>query len=146
MNTVVLPVPHTAQGGLLRRLSDLLYTRQWEEWRRKGLEVQATVDRAGEGWQGHVGVVPLLLDRLPLADPLKTHLLCCGPEVMMRFVAVGGIRRGIPPNQIWLSLERHMQCAVGLCGHCQLGTELICRDGPVFSWDRVERLLQIHDL
>jgi NAD(P)H-flavin reductase len=129
-----------------RTPADLLYTGQWEDWRRQGLVVQATVDRAAPGWQGQVGVVPLLVDRCPLPRPDRTHVLCCGPEVMMRFVASAALRRGVPAGQIWVSLERHMQCAVGLCGHCQLGTELICRDGPVFAWDRVERLLQLHDL
>jgi NAD(P)H-flavin reductase len=135
--------------GLLygaRTPADLLYTSEWEAWQRQGLRVQATVDRASAGWQGQVGVVPLLLDRWPLPRPQQTHVLCCGPEVMMRFTAQAALRRGVPPGQIWVSLERHMQCAVGLCGHCQLGTELICRDGPVFAWDRVERLLQFHDL
>lgn len=129
-----------------RTPADLLYTPEWDHWRQQGLELQATVDRAVAGWQGQVGVVPLLLDRLPLPRPSATHLLCCGPEVMMRFTAQSALRRGVPAGQIWVSLERHMQCAVGLCGHCQLGTELICRDGPVFAWDRVERLLQFHDL
>lgn len=129
-----------------RTPADLLYTDEWRAWEAQGLSVQATVDRASAGWQGHVGVVPLLVDRWPLPRPERTHVLCCGPEVMMRFVAIAALRRGVPPGQIWVSLERHMQCAVGLCGHCQLGTELICRDGPVFAWDRVERLLQFHDL
>lgn len=135
--------------GLLygaRTPADLLYTHQWETWQQQGLVVQATVDRASAGWQGQVGVVTLLLDRWPLPRPENTHVLCCGPEVMMRFAALAALRRGVPAGQIWVSLERHMQCAVGLCGHCQLGTELICRDGPVFPWDRVERLLQFHDL
>jgi hypothetical protein len=65
---------------------------------------------------------------------------------MMRYAALGAMERGIPAGQIHVSLERHMQCAVGLCGHCQLGTALICRDGPVFSWDCAETLLTIHDL
>jgi NAD(P)H-flavin reductase len=70
----------------------------------------------------------------------------CGPEVMMRFSAAVALGRGVAVERIWVSLERHMQCAVGLCGHCQLGTELLCRDGPVFRYDRVQPLLPIHDL
>jgi NAD(P)H-flavin reductase len=124
----------------------LLYTREYDAWKRAGLEIITTVDRATAGWTGNVGVVPLLLDRVRLSRPAATAVLSCGPEVMMRYAALGALNRGIPASQIWVSLERHMQCAVGMCGHCQLGTTLICRDGPVFSWDRVQSLVQIHDL
>jgi NAD(P)H-flavin reductase len=124
----------------------LLYKQEYDAWCRAGWELQLTVDRAVGGWKGSVGVVPLLLDRLRLGQPDGTVVLSCGPEVMMRYAAVGAIGRGVPAENIWVSLERHMQCAVGLCGHCQLGTTLVCRDGPVFRWDRVQPLLQIHDL
>jgi len=124
----------------------LLYTREYDGWKSAGLEMITTVDRATATWKGNVGVVPLLLDRVRLPRPAATVVLSCGPEVMMRYAALGALERGIPASQVWVSLERHMQCAVGMCGHCQLGTTLICRDGPVFSWDRVQSLVQIHDL
>lgn len=124
----------------------LLYAGEYAAWQDGGLEVQTTVDRAVPGWDGNVGVVPLLVDRLWPLDAERTVLMACGPEVMMRFVALAAVGRGLAPERIWLSLERHMQCAVGLCGHCQLGTALICRDGPVFSWNRVESLMRVHDL
>jgi NAD(P)H-flavin reductase len=124
----------------------LLYTREYDAWTRAGLEIITTVDRATAAWKGNVGVVPLLIDRVRLPLPAATVVLSCGPEVMMRYAALGALNRGIPASQVWVSLERHMQCAVGMCGHCQLGTTLICRDGPVFSWDRVQSLVQIHDL
>lgn len=129
-----------------RAANELLYAGEYEAWRRAGLEVHTTVDRPTPGWNGNVGVVPLLVDRLRLSNAGDTKCLMCGPEVMMRFAAQSALGRGVAPERIWVSLERHMQCAVGLCGHCQLGTSLLCRDGPVFRWDRVEPLLQIHDL
>lgn len=129
-----------------RSSDNLLYSWEYPAWVAAGLEIETTVDRPSPGWNGNVGVVPQLIDRLRLNDPSNTTFLMCGPEVMMRFSAAAALARGIVPERIWVSLERHMQCAVGLCGHCQLGTELLCRDGPVFRWDRVEPLLQIHDL
>ena len=129
-----------------RSSDNLLYSREYSAWSAAGLEIETTVDRPLPGWNGNVGVVPLLIDRLQLSNPNSTAVLMCGPEVMMRFSATAAISRGIAPERIWVSLERHMQCAIGLCGHCQLGTELLCRDGPVFRWDRVEPLLQIHNL
>jgi NAD(P)H-flavin reductase len=129
-----------------RSADQLLYGAEYSAWSSAGLEIQTTVDRPSATWNGNVGVVPLLVDRLRLQNPHDTVFLLCGPEVMIRFTAAALLGRGIAAAQIWVSLERHMQCAVGLCGHCQLGTELLCRDGPVYRYDRVQPLLHIHDL
>jgi NAD(P)H-flavin reductase len=129
-----------------RSADQLLYAAEYSAWSSAGLEVQTTVDRPSATWNGNVGVVPQFVDRLRLQNPHDTVFLMCGPEVMMRFTAAALLGRGIAAAQIWVSLERHMQCAVGLCGHCQLGTELLCRDGPVYRYDRVQPLLHIHDL
>jgi NAD(P)H-flavin reductase len=129
-----------------RMAEGLLYRQEYDDWKNAGLEIYLTVDRAAVGWKGSVGVLPSLLDRLHLPRPGKTVVLSCGPEVMMRYAALGAMNRGIEASRIWVSLERHMQCAVGMCGHCQLSTALICRDGPVFSWERAQAMLQIHDL
>jgi NAD(P)H-flavin reductase len=104
------------------------------------------VDRAAPGWRGNVGVVTLLIEQLLGFEPANCLVLCCGPEVMMRFAAQAVLERGVPPARIWLSLERKMQCAVGFCGHCQLGPEFVCRDGPVFCFDRVARWLKVEGL
>lgn len=124
----------------------VLFETELESWRRAGLTIEVTVDRATADWRGHVGVVTLLLDRLELADPAKTLLLTCGPEVMMRYTVQSALRRGIPPGNLWLSTERNMQCAIGLCGHCQLGPVFICREGPVFNWQRIAPWLFVEGL
>jgi NAD(P)H-flavin reductase len=131
-------------GG--RSVEGLLYTDQYADWRSAGIDVQTTVDRATAGWSGHVGVVTLLLDRLKLSDPENTLLLTCGPEVMMWYVIQTAIARRIAPTSIYVSLERHMNCAIGLCGHCQLGPEFVCKDGPVFRYDRVASIMKVDDL
>lgn len=124
----------------------LLYQREYDVWRQCNIEVMLTVDRATAGWTGHVGVVTLLIDRLRLLDPDRTRLVTCGPEVMMKYAAASGQRIGIATEQIWVSLERNMQCAAGLCGHCQLGPEFICKDGPVLRYDRVRSYLFVEQL
>lgn len=124
----------------------LLYTRQYVSWSERGLNLQTTVDRSQSGWLGNVGVVPLLLDRLRPLTPANTVLLLCGPEVMMRYCVRSALGRGLRKDQIWLSLERNMQCAVGLCGHCQLGPAFICQDGPVFRYDTIEPFLDVESL
>lgn len=129
-----------------RTAEGLLYPLELTEWPRQGLRVETTVDRATGNWRGHVGVVTLLLERLDLPRPRDTVLLTCGPEVMMWYVAQTALARGLAPQSIWVSLERNMSCAVGLCGHCQLGPEFICKDGPVFRYDRVASLLKVEKL
>jgi NAD(P)H-flavin reductase len=123
-----------------------LYTSQYESWSDRGLTVQATVDRSQPGYQGNVGVVPLLLERLRTFDPRTAVLFICGPEVMMRYAARAAFERGMSPSQIWVSTERNMQCAIGLCGHCQLGPAFICKDGPVFRYDRIAPYLKVEGL
>ncbi len=123
----------------------LLYAGQLDAWSNQGIEVQTTVDRADSQWQGTVGVVPLLLDRLSDLRSDKTQVITCGPEVMMHYSALSALKRGIPEQAIWLSIERNMQCAVGLCGHCQVGAVFVCRDGPVFRYDKIKHLLRVRD-
>jgi NAD(P)H-flavin reductase len=124
-----------------REPCDLLYQKEYAEWERRGLELMITVDRAGPGWAGRVGVVPLLLRRLR-PDPSRTIMMTCGPEIMMRYAVAEALADRLDAGNISLSLERNMQCAVGLCGHCQLGPEFLCKDGPVLPYRRVARFLQ----
>lgn len=113
--------------------------------RRPELELSVTVDRADPSWRGHVGVVTSLFARARL-DPARTLALVCGPEVMMRFAARDLARLGVPEARIFVSMERNMKCAVGFCGHCQWGAAFVCKDGPVFRYDRVGPLLTVREL
>jgi NAD(P)H-flavin reductase len=124
-----------------RTPADLLFRKELERWRASfDLEVHVTVDRASGTWRGNVGVVTKLIGKVPL-DPGGTVALVCGPEVMMRFTAMDLLQRGVPADRIHLSVERNMKCAIGLCGHCQWGPVFVCRDGPVFPYDRIKDLL-----
>jgi len=121
-----------------RAPEDILYRKELEHWRGKfDLEIQVTVDRGAAGWRGNVGVVTTLVGRAPF-DPTNTVALVCGPEVMMRFAVMELQKRGIGADRIFLSMERNMKCATGFCGHCQYGPSFICKDGPVFQFDRIE--------
>ncbi len=124
----------------------LLYTGEYPSWIAKGLDVQTTVDRSADDWLGNVGVAPLLVDRLRPLVPGNTLLLLCGPEVMMRYTVRSALGRGLRKDQIWVSLERNMQCAVGMCGHCQLGPAFVCKDGPIFRYDQIEPFLDVEAL
>jgi len=131
-------------GG--RSPEELLYTAELECWRgRFDVQVEVAVDQAAAGWHGRVGVVTTLVPRARF-DPDHAVAMICGPEVMMRFAVAALQERGVPSDTIHVSLERSMKCAIRLCGHCQLGPEFICHDGPVFTWDRVEPLLRVREL
>jgi NAD(P)H-flavin reductase len=110
-----------------------------------GITLAVTVDRADRGWAGPVGLVT---DLIPGAgfDPASTLALVCGPEVMMRFVAMALLDAGVPAGRIRISLERNMKCGIGLCGHCQLRELFICTDGPVLPYDRVAGLMTVREL
>jgi len=124
----------------------LLFRRDYPSWREAGINVLPTVDRTSSGWSGAIGVVTMLIDRFqPLVAP-QTTLLMCGPEVMMKYSLTSAARRGLPLDRIWLSLERNMQCAVGLCGHCQFGPAFVCKNGPVMRADLIEPLLHVSQL
>jgi NAD(P)H-flavin reductase len=124
----------------------MLFAREYSDWRNRSLNVQTTVDRCEGDWDGNVGAVSLLLERLHPLEPAKTRLMVCGPEVMMHYTAEVALELGLRKEHIWLSMERNMQCAVGLCGHCQFGPMFICKDGPVFRYDQIESFLQIRNL
>lgn len=124
----------------------LLFAREFLDWTSRSLDLRTTVNRCDTSWRGNVGAVPLLLDRLQLPAPANTRIMVCGPEVMMHYTARAALERGLKKEQIWLSLERNMQCAVGLCGHCQLGPAFICKDGPIFRYDQIEPFLQVRCL
>jgi NAD(P)H-flavin reductase len=124
-----------------RQPADLLYQREHAAWQQQGLEMRVTVDCADAAWGGRVGVVPALLGRVSF-DPARTIAFTCGPEIMMRFTVYELLSRRLPPERIYLSVERNMQCGVGLCGRCQIGPYFVCKDGPVFSFQRLGRFVQ----
>jgi anaerobic sulfite reductase subunit B len=152
LRPVVYALRHRRQAGRLtvllgaRTPADLLYAEELRRWAfAADLELHITVDRPSSGWSGHVGVVTSLLRRAEL-EPARTSAYVCGPEVMMRFTAAALADLGVPASLTQLSLERTMRCGVGLCGHCQLGPYLVCRDGPVLPYDRVRGLLSVREL
>lgn len=121
--------------------NDLLYRERFDAWRRHpDTEVLLTSDRPDKTWQHHIGVVTELFEQVGI-DAATTMVLMCGPEIMMRLGVPILIRRGVPANAIYVSLERHMECGIGLCGHCQMGPYFLCKDGPVMRYDRVAWLL-----
>ena len=129
-----------------RTPEDLLFRDELARWRsRFDMNVGVTVDCAGRGWRGDVGVVPDLIGRTPF-DAATATAFTVGPEIMMRFTVRALLAAGVPEDRIFLSMERGMRCAVALCGHCQFGPYLVCRDGAVFGYARVAPWLTVREL
>ena len=123
-----------------------LYVAELERWRTSAdIGLSVTVDFGDANWAGQVGFVTALLGTAQI-DPARTLVMTCGPEVMMRAVANQMIGRGVAPGDVYVSQERNMKCATGLCGHCQFGPLFVCKDGPVFPYDRVADLLRVREI
>ncbi|KOG87448.1 FAD/NAD(P)-binding protein [Streptomyces varsoviensis] len=127
-----------------RTPSDLLYRAQTRAWGAEA-HIDVTVDHPEPDWRGDVGVVTRLLSR-GTWSPSRVCAFVCGPEPMIHAVAGELVRAGTPPHRVQVSLERNMRCGEGFCGHCQLGSVLLCRDGPVTDWGRAEPLLAVKEL
>ena len=121
-----------------RTPNDILFSDELKAWKGlAGVDAKVTVDHADSEWTGNVGVVTTLVPRVEF-DPNNTVAMICGPEIMMRYAIVELQKHGLTSDQIYLTMERNMKCAVGFCGHCQFGPEFICRDGPVFRHDHIQ--------
>jgi NAD(P)H-flavin reductase len=129
-----------------RTPGDLIYRRQLEEWRgRFDLHIDATVDSARQGWRGNVGFVTDLIPKIRF-DASRTTAMICGPEIMMVYTVRELMAKGFEKRQIFISMERNMKCGLGFCGHCQVGPILVCRDGPVFPYPKVEHLFRKREI
>ncbi len=127
----------------VKHSDDLLWRDRYAAWAAlPETQVLLAADEAGPDWPWAIGPVTRLFDRAEL-DPARTVVMMCGPEGMMIAVSRDLLGRGFPPEAIWLSMERNMKCAIGQCGHCQLGPDFVCKDGPVFPYPRVAPLLGI---
>lgn len=129
-----------------RSPQDMLFRIELEQWHKKyGIQLETTVDHADSSWRKQVGVVPTLFDYVEISSS-NTIAMICGPEVMMKFTIEALKSFGFPEENIYLSMERNMKCAIGFCGHCQLGPNFICKDGPVFNYLHIKKLFDIREV
>jgi NAD(P)H-flavin reductase len=125
----------------VKHAEELIWRERYAYWSTlPDTRVLLAADHGGPLWPGHVGRVTGVFDRIALA-PERTLVMLCGPEAMMVEAVRLLLARGVPEARVFLSMERNMQCAVGLCGHCQFGARLVCREGPIFAYPDARPLL-----
>ena len=131
-----------------RRPDLIIYKDEWEAFMEKNIEVYLTVDVGDETWKRgpwgrcgytHIGVVTTLFDIVKV-NPERSVAFVCGPPIMIRFTVQRLLQLGLPPSRIYLSLERMMKCGMGKCGHCNIEGYYVCRDGPVFSYEKLKHI------
>jgi sulfhydrogenase subunit gamma (sulfur reductase) len=132
-----------------RTPQDLLYPWQYAEWKDRGVELHLSVDMGDGTWERGedpprvVGFITTLFTRLSL-DPVRTVAFVCGPPVMIRVTCTHLTNnQHIPPARCYATLERHMKCGIGKCGHCIVADRYICMDGPVFRYDELSALTRV---
>ncbi len=125
-----------------RSVADLVYQEEMPAWAGlDGVRVVRAVDPGGEtaDWDGEVGLIPEVFERLGLA-PDGRIVVACGPPVMLHFLFEALGKLGYSPGQVITTLENKMKCGFGQCGRCNVGSFYVCRDGPVVSWERMQAL------
>jgi len=118
----------------------LLYKDELDAWReRDDLDLHVTIDSAAEGWKGKVGFVPTITQEVAPSSE-DAFALVCGPPIMIKFTIPILQKLGFLSERIILSLEMRMKCGIGMCGRCNIGSQYVCKDGPVFTLGELSEL------
>ena len=132
------------RGGC-KTSQELVYRGEMGQWaKRDDLDLKLTVDKGDSGWKGNVGVVTTILDDLGM-DCKRGIAVVCGPPIMMKFATKKLLEIGFVDENIYLSMEKNMSCGIGKCGHCRIGVYYACKDGPVFTYDKIKNFHEIWD-
>ena len=122
-----------------RTKEDIVFAEELHQWSKEdNIEVLTTIDRPQQGWSGRVGVVTTLLREV--RHPAAYKALVCGPSIMIHFTIKEFLDLGLNEEDIITTLERHMKCGVGKCGHCYIGGKYVCTDGPVFTYAQLNTM------
>jgi len=124
-----------------RTSNDICYKEEIEEWKNnKSLKVILTIDKPEEVWKEHVGVVPKILEEEVKPIVENTKVITCGPPIMIKYTLMSLDKLGFSPRDVITTLEMKMQCGFGKCGRCNIGSTYVCKDGPVFTYEELQKL------
>lgn len=129
-----------------RTPKDIVYKAEIDSWRTKAghIDIEISTDVGDDTWKGNVGLVTTILKKDGL-DIENSVAIVCGPPIMMKFVTFKLLDLGFKDSQVYLSMEKNMSCGIGKCGHCRIGPYYACKDGPVFTYDKIKGLPNIWD-
>lgn len=118
----------------------MLFLDEIKEWKKqKDVYFECIVDQATPDWTGKVGLITTLIPGVQI-DPERTFTALVGPPAMYKPAIKELLSMNVPERHILVSLERHMKCGVGKCGHCQIQNLYCCQDGPVFNYEAIKHL------
>jgi len=124
-----------------RTSADMCYKDEIKEWQdNKSLKVILTIDRPEDTWTTNVGVVPRILEEVVKPVIENTKVITCGPPIMIKYTIQSLIKLGFADKDIITTLEMKMQCGLGKCGRCNIGSTYVCKDGPVFTNEQLKML------
>jgi NAD(P)H-flavin reductase len=127
----------------VKHSDELIWRERYAYWNTlPNTRVLLAADHGGPLWPWHVGLVTEVFDQAEIV-PERSFAMMCGPEGMMHAGINNLTARGVAEDHIYLSMERSMLCAVGHCGHCQYGSQFVCRDGPVFAYPKIKDLFKV---
>jgi len=122
-----------------RSIADLIREEELVKLRSRGVKVDLSIDKEEDGWNEFVGFVPDNLLRVS-PSPENSIAVTCGPPIMIKYVIQNLQKLGFEAGQIFMTLEMKMKCGLGKCGRCNIGGIYVCKDGPVFSYQRLKSL------
>jgi len=120
-----------------KTINDLLFKDEYEEW-KKQIDCQITLDEKCSEWTGCIGKITELFKQTKIVENSVAWL--CGPPIMYKFVLEKLKELNFKDEDIYLSLERRMQCGLGICQHCAIGSKYVCKDGPVFKYSEIKSI------
>ncbi|MCP5106870.1 MAG: heterodisulfide reductase subunit F [bacterium] len=123
-----------------RTSTDLVFKEELREL-KKEMTVHLSVDTGEPGWEEFVGFVPQNVND-KVSYPRNAVAVTCGPPIMIKFVILALRELGFADDQVYTTVENKMKCGIGKCGRCSIGPHYVCKDGPVYSWDRLKELPQ----
>ena len=125
-----------------RSVGDLVFKQDLAEWeKRDDVRTVFTVDPGGETdeWTGQIGFVPSVLNEQQ-PSPDNAMVVLCGPPIMIKFTLAPLHGLNFSMDNCITTLENRMKCGVGKCGRCNIGSQYVCKDGPVFTCEQIQQL------
>lgn len=116
--------------------TEVLFMPETQNWKENGIDLTLTIDVECKEWECSFGLVTEHINRQSISFE-SGYAFICGPHVMINAAMHDLSLLGMPAENIITTIEAHMKCGVGKCGHCYSDGRYVCTDGPVFSYAEI---------